>query len=242
MKALAAEFPYDEREPFLRWLAAAVVVLGAHFLIVGAVLFFYRASYPVFGGVPVVLFELSATPSSPATPPTNIAHGPNAKESAAKPHETEKMREAPARTSDAVPLKTEKPQQQDTPSPQTTAPPNYDAPESRARSAPAVGSSRAAPDPNETAWRNLLVAHLQKFKRYPRSAMARHVQGIVLLGFTVDREGRLVSRNIVRGSGSDELDQEALDMIQRAQPLPPFPATMQQEAQSFTVPVRFYLP
>jgi periplasmic protein TonB len=45
----------------------------------------------------------------------------------------------------------------------------------------------------------------------------------------------------VRSSGHPELDKEVVSMIERAQPLPPFPPSMPQEKLDLTVTIRFSL-
>ena len=72
-------------------------------------------------------------------------------------------------------------------------------------------------------------------------AQARGDEGVVQLSFTVDRTGHVHNRDIVRSSGHRELDNEVISMIERAQPLPPFPATMPQAKLELTVPIRFSL-
>jgi len=62
-----------------------------------------------------------------------------------------------------------------------------------------------------------------------------------MLNFSVDRNGRVLAREIVRSSGHPELDKEVISMIERAQPLPPFPATMTEDKLDLTVPIRFSL-
>jgi protein TonB len=59
------------------------------------------------------------------------------------------------------------------------------------------------------------------------------------VSFTIDRNGQVISRNLARSSGSSVLDDAAVTMIQRANPLPRFPAAMPQESLSFTVPIRY---
>jgi periplasmic protein TonB len=49
------------------------------------------------------------------------------------------------------------------------------------------GAPRVAP-----SWQADLVRHLQQYKRYPPGAQAKHEQGVVLLGFSVDRSGRVL--------------------------------------------------
>ncbi|WP_456776822.1 energy transducer TonB [Bradyrhizobium sp. USDA 4369] len=80
---------------------------------------------------------------------------------------------------------------------------------------------------------------MQRAKRYPAAAAAEHQTGTVQLNFTVSRNGRVLSRHIVRSSGSSALDQEVLAMIERAQPLPPFPPSMPQAQTVLTVPITF---
>ena len=93
----------------------------------------------------------------------------------------------------------------------------------------------------DPSWTTLLFKQLQRFKNYPSGARARNEQGVVMLTFTVDRDGHVLSRQIVTGSGHPDLDAEVLTMIERAQPLPAFPASMTQAQQDFTVPIRFSL-
>jgi protein TonB len=58
--------------------------------------------------------------------------------------------------------------------------------------------------------------------------------------FTVERDGRVRDVAIVRGSGSDLLDQAALAVLQEAR-LPPFPADMTLPQLSMTVPIHYRL-
>lgn len=93
----------------------------------------------------------------------------------------------------------------------------------------------------DPSWQTLLFKQLQRFKSYPSGARARNEQGVVKLSFTVDRDGHVLSRQIVTGSGYPDLDAEVLTMLERAQPLPAFPASMTQAQQDFSVPIRFSL-
>lgn len=71
-----------------------------------------------------------------------------------------------------------------------------------------------------------MLAHLQKYKKYPPSAQARGKEGINRLRFVVDAEGNVLSFELVGASGTADLDRATLDMIRRAQPLPKPPADM----------------
>jgi protein TonB len=70
-----------------------------------------------------------------------------------------------------------------------------------------------------------LVRHLQRYKRYPSDAQSPGEEGVVQLSFTVDRSGHVINHEIAH----------------RAQPLPPFPASMPQAKLDLTVPIRFSL-
>jgi protein TonB len=91
------------------------------------------------------------------------------------------------------------------------------------------------------SWRDRVVARLQQAKRYPSAAEANRDQGTATLSFSVDRNGRVLSRSIARSSGHASLDQEVLALVQRAQPLPAFPPAMTQQVIHLTVPIRFSL-
>lgn len=93
----------------------------------------------------------------------------------------------------------------------------------------------------DPSWESLLLRRLQEFKSYPLAARKRNEQGVALLAFSIDRDGHVVSRHIVRGSGYADLDAEALALVERAQPLPAFPASMTEAQLDLTVPIRFSL-
>ncbi len=90
-----------------------------------------------------------------------------------------------------------------------------------------------------SAWKSRLLAHLERFKLYPETAQSRHEDGVSLLSFTLDRDGRVLSFFIVRSSGSDELDAAAQAMIERASPVPPVPEDVPGQMVQLVVPVRF---
>ena len=85
-------------------------------------------------------------------------------------------------------------------------------------------------------WRLGVAAALSRVKRYPEAA--NHQGGTVQVSFSVDRNGRALSRRITRSSGVPALDQEVLAMLDRAQ-FPAFVAGMAQAYVPFTVPIHF---
>lgn len=93
----------------------------------------------------------------------------------------------------------------------------------------------------DPSWQSLLLRRLQALKNYPLAARRRREQGVVMLAFSVDRDGHVTSRHIVRGSGFSDLDAEVLALLERAQPLPAFPPSMTERELNLTVPIRFSL-
>ncbi|MGD9805766.1 MAG: energy transducer TonB [Hyphomicrobiaceae bacterium] len=88
-------------------------------------------------------------------------------------------------------------------------------------------------------WQRDLVVHINKKKRYPAKAREARQHGIVTVAFTMDRKGQLVRVAIFKGAGYEALDEAAIDMLKRANPLPTPPDAMVGETFEFVVPVRF---
>ena len=89
------------------------------------------------------------------------------------------------------------------------------------------------------SWETALLNRLAQAKRYPPSAQAAKQKGVVLLRFTMDRDGKVLSAGIEHSSGFAALDQEALAAIQRAQPLPAPPPEVLGNPLDLIVPVEF---
>jgi periplasmic protein TonB len=85
------------------------------------------------------------------------------------------------------------------------------------------------------AWKMQVYARIDQNKAYPPSAETKNEGGIVHLRFGLDRQGHLTGSRIIRSSGFTALDNEALDLLRRAQPFPPPPAEL-------AVPIHLTLP
>ncbi len=125
------------------------------------------------------------------------------------------------------------------PAPRTTAAPRSERATADTPAAPSPGAASASAA--MASWRDLVVAQLQRAKRYPSGAQSRREQGVVTLNFTLSRGGSVLARSIARSSGNSELDQEVLAMVARASPFPQFPPGMTQSSVNLSVPVRFSL-
>jgi len=67
-------------------------------------------------------------------------------------------------------------------------------------------------------WKSQIVARLHEHKRYPEEAKSRRQHGVAQVFFSIDREGRLLESRVVRSSGTNALDDEALALLKRAEP------------------------
>lgn len=216
MTALALTWFEDEDPRDLRrWAIAAAVVLGIHLAAITAYIYIHR---------PDEIGDDSSPVSVQLAPLDSDFDQP---EVASQPEVQQKQVEEPPPPEAVVALPEEKP-------PETPAENKPQAPPTPARikgGAPQVAAS----------WEASLVKHLQQFKRYPSEAQSRGDEGVVLLSFSVDRTGHVLAHQILRSSGHAELDDEVMSMIERAQPLPPFPASMPDPQLDLTVPIRFSL-
>jgi protein TonB len=219
MSALAISFGMPHHEA-RRWGICFAVVMAAHTAAALGLLLSPSLDSEFGVDVPVVTIELPESFLSSATPPTDLAPGPKEEESEATPPPKQETKPPEPETQVALPEppKPEPPQE----AKQATAPPA------------AVPSAAII-----HRWESELVAHIERFKRYPAEARARGDQGLARVTFTIDHDGWVRASRVVQSSGSVELDHEALAMLARAQPVPRPPNRVPSSGLSFTVPVRF---
>ncbi len=110
----------------------------------------------------------------------------------------------------------------------------------RAQRAAAPAPAASTSDPAAMAnWKSQLLARLERSKRYPADAQARGEHGVAQLAFSIDRAGRVHGARIARSSGSRALDRATLELVERAQPLPPPPTEMRANRIAIVVPIRY---
>lgn len=127
------------------------------------------------------------------------------------------------------PVEREKPRAE-----RAAAPPPSPAQAAAPSSAP-VGTS-ASSSVSTASWRGMLMAHLNRYKRFPPGART----GTAQVAFSIDRGGRVLSARLTGSSGDDALDEEAVSMVRRASPVPAPPAGVGGAgAIALAVPVRF---
>jgi len=231
---LLSSFEDQNPRDLLRWSAAAAVVVGLH---AGAVVFLLNWHEPTDAGddAAVVSVELAPIDSTPDAVARDAAPAPEtmveSKEAPQpqqdKPQQKLMVERPPDEAPALVPLPAVKPPEQI----EEARPPAPRTAERVKGGAPRI----------EPSWQTILVRALQRAKRYPPQAQSRNEQGVVLLSFSLDRSGRVLARSIAKSSGYAELDNEVMAMIMRAEPLPPFPASMPEQRLDLTVPIRFSL-
>jgi protein TonB len=235
MTVLALSWLEDQSpRDLVRWAAAAAIVFGIH---AGAIGYFLSRSIPdgIGDDSDVVTIELAPIDSTPDAVARDVAPAPETvieSKPVAAPQEQQKTEETkveapPDQSLAIVPEQVIKPPE----TVEETRPPAPHTAEQVKGGAPRI----------EPSWQTNLVRQIQRTKRYPPEAQARGEQGVVLLSFSLDRNGRVLAHRIAESSGHADLDNEVMAMIERAQPLPAFPPSMTQTKLDLTIPIRFSL-
>jgi protein TonB len=246
--------------PVLNWgIATALVVAGMLALLLWAA---WRPATPASAQPPASVMVVFAAQAM--SPETQVAHAVGARQSAASrdsrpPKSTVRQEALPVLARAAAPqiVAAEK-EQRAAASPSTD--PGKDA--AKEASVPAQASSSATPAPSSVrgpqaapfdsdtpsssaapaSWQSRVLGHLAHFKRYPGDARLRKRAGAAWVRFQVDRDGTLLASELITSSGTVLLDREALQVLERAQPLPAPPDNvLHQGTVTVTLPVSFKL-
>nr|WP_298796395.1 energy transducer TonB [uncultured Acetobacter sp.] len=252
-----------QKEEWRRWGVSLLVVLAMAGGVASAVLRLPAAEVPVSEPPPAAIaIDLAPEPVSTPTPVTDVPPGPQQTLSAPDPapEEPPKVAAPPSpalnppvpvprpeklrkvvKKSKPVPVLKKPIPEKTPPADQTTAPPAAEAPSALSQAAPAPGASSSHASQSPATWQGTLLARLERYKRYPADAMSDHQEGVPMLHFSMDRRGHVLSARIQRGSGHTLLDQEALALVRRAEPLPVPPESVPGDPVVLTVPIEFYI-
>ena len=229
-----ARRPCRRRSAWGRGVAASLLLHAAPLLIASG----FWAARPDVIQMPDQVFEVELVRmQAPPRPPSEQPPGPQQTEAAAAPAQPRPPIQprppaaVPANV-ETLPLTT---QPEPTPmvsaappAPVTTAPP--------ARPVPPAAVAASA-----QTWEGMLLAHLERRKRYPAEARAQRREGVAYVRFTMTRDGRVLSADLERSSGHPALDREAVALLRRAQPLPKQPPEVSGDPVSLSVPVEFFM-
>lgn len=90
-------------------------------------------------------------------------------------------------------------------------------------------------------YEHLLVAWLEKQKKYPKRAKRMRIEGEGRLRILINRAGETQKITLEQRTGNRLLDKAALDMAERANPFPPMAENDPRQTFEFIVPVVFAL-
>jgi periplasmic protein TonB len=183
---------------------------------------------PAPPAVALIMPELPAEPKNPdqvsvLPPPAEVAPPP------------EKPLTPPAERPSRKPVHEEKVEKETRKPPPPKAAASPGSKPARLASAPNPGQQSEGAETGRASWLSEFIAHMRRFNTY--SASGSKGSGTVRIGVTIDRNGRLLSHRVVGSSGSPTLDRAALDIVQRAQPFPRFPASMSQAQMVEVIPL-----
>jgi len=88
---------------------------------------------------------------------------------------------------------------------------------------------------------DMLRLKIESKKEYPSAAQKRQIEGRVVVGFTIDPDGRVTSAEIVQSSRHSALDQAALNAVKTASPFPRPPAKMFDGPLEMKITIMFEL-
>jgi periplasmic protein TonB len=267
--SLSADILEPRRVFLLRWLAAGLLILAVHIGCTALALMHWQQHEFAEAAAGAMLVDMVPAPAAPVDSPdvahgplieeAMLAPPPTLEsKDVPLPQEQPKLEPSPLAPEPDValpieqPLEAEKAQEgeikeevretvetQASAAPLTMAPPKIEPSEAPVPPAPAAGQASERSKRAEASWQKALVSHLNRFKRYPDGARARGSQGSVLIEFTIDRSGNVVASRVLRHSGSNFLDEEAIAVLQRASPLPRPPAEITGELFPLTLPIQF---
>jgi periplasmic protein TonB len=244
------------RQDLVRWVSCATATLIAHILF--AVVVLARPDdFDPEAGSPVVMVDLAPIASAPSQILSDQPPAPQVQtESEARARKDTEQPQTPPQTEDVGQTSARNPEVELAPrlpdQPKQVQEAKVEQQEQEEvhaagpQSAPVSAALSAAPAPGEvegpttavvTTWERSLVVRLDRFKHYPpQAAGARGVASVV---FQIDRRGHVLKSEIVQSSGSSALDEEALAMIKRADPLPAPPNGLPDAHLSITIPIRY---
>jgi len=235
----------EARIPPTAWWVAGLAAIGLHVLLLQAWVPASRSSHGEAADGTTALsrlrFELGAVAAAPAVLPETPATSPPPPAVVAK----QVPAEAPRRETrlSALPSVAAAP-----PAAKNREP--AEAGESLASSGvqasrPAGGQEVTSLDPGSGAEPNpyfeALYARVLRARDYPRRARLDGVEGTVVLGIEIDRQGRIQSSRVRESSGSRSLDRHAARIAKRAAPFGPVPPHFQEADLTFELPVQFTL-
>lgn len=238
MNALTLHVP--GRGGLARWTLAASAIVLAHAAAVTAIAFWYAHTLPQPTVLPAIAITFAPIESTTQAAEDDKAIGLPQEHVDAPPPEPPKAEQSveaidklmpppPQPAEVELPKRVEQAKQEE---------PVEQRPAQEARAAgPKNDAAQVASIAASKAYSALVSGHLRRFIR--TDAAARYGSGKAWIGFVLDREGRVLSSKLTTSSGNAELDREALAIVNRANPFPPFPVIKLEGQEAFSAPITF---
>ena len=99
----------------------------------------------------------------------------------------------------------------------------------------------ASPAAQEGAYLKGLTQAIARNRFYPPEAQRQDLTGVVVVAFTIRADGSLTEFRVAKGSGSEVIDQAAVETVRRLGTYKPIPAGIGRSQWPVKVPIRFDL-
>lgn len=104
------------------------------------------------------------------------------------------------------------------------------------------GSSTAKDAEMATRYEQLVSDWIKKFQRYPMEARQQGLEGETVVRIRIDRRGNILYKILEHSTGHPILDHAAIDMVNRANPVPAVPNDYpKDDLIEYLIPVNFTL-
>ncbi|MFC4348518.1 energy transducer TonB [Kordiimonas lipolytica] len=90
-------------------------------------------------------------------------------------------------------------------------------------------------------WQREIVKKIVKSHIYPRSAIAREIEGRAKVSVTIDRSGKITGFEVLEPTGESQLDNVIPKMMEKMDPLPAPPDSLPDGNLTFTIPIAWRL-
>lgn len=234
----------EHSRELVRWVASGATVVACYGGVIAGVLAWHpEPGAPVEAPLTVAMIDLEPLPPppQPPAPPPPEPPPPPMVEPEPEPPPPE------VKVDVAIPPPTRKPPPRvkppETPPPPVPAPTPVTQPAPPApQPTPQVAAAVPRPSPEMLSlYLRQIVDHVEKNLHYPGVSRTRREQGTTTVRLTLDAHGKVVAAALQARSGYRALDEEALAVIKRAEPFPPFPAELSGDSREFVLPVLFKL-
>lgn len=223
------------------WRGGIAFAIAAHAAVAAGVIFWQFGHEPPQESAAAFTIDLAPMVSAPPVPETNLPDGPPKEETPPEEIVEPAPLPEPPLPRDAVAEPEKKPEPVKREVKEATAPRAQNLPPAAKTAAPVNAAPSDARARALPTYQQALLAHLERYKRYPRGPQRRGQEGIVYVRFEIDRQGKLLSHSLGKSSGNSQLDAGGLETVVRGDPFPPLPDAISGPTLEVTVPIRFNL-